>query len=278
MPNELRGWHPDPFGAHELRYFALNGKPTRLVRDAHGWSHDLPADAALSACAIIEKSPRRLATQPASTLPTPPSPRVGQRHDDLTSISPADAPENRFLADAPWRPLSDPETASESRRATLRRFIRYGSASAITTALCLTILGVLVGPLGFAAIWANLIATAVGTVPSFELNRRWVWTQNGGRSLLHQVIPFSLLSFAGLVLSTITVHVASDATVHSTRLLHTASVEIASIGSSGLVWLIQYVLCDRILFRARPTPSSPVEWDDLAGDANSVRPRVMEMA
>jgi hypothetical protein len=28
---ELRGWYPDPFNLHELRYFSMDGKPIRLV-------------------------------------------------------------------------------------------------------------------------------------------------------------------------------------------------------------------------------------------------------
>ena len=60
-----------------------------------------------------------------------------------------------------------------------------------------------------AAGWANVVATAVGTVPSFELNRRWVWGRRDERSLLTQVVPFCVLSFAGLGLSTLTVSLAA---------------------------------------------------------------------
>jgi hypothetical protein len=35
------------------------------------------------------------------------------------------------------------------------------------TTICLTVLGVLVGPFGFPAIWANLISGPVGIIPSF---------------------------------------------------------------------------------------------------------------
>src|ERR1700722_9990650 len=42
MPRELRGWQPDPYGIHELRYFTADGKPSRLVRDGEGWSNDEP--------------------------------------------------------------------------------------------------------------------------------------------------------------------------------------------------------------------------------------------
>ncbi len=40
MPGELKGWQPDPYGIHELRYFTAGGDPTRLVRDGKGWQPD----------------------------------------------------------------------------------------------------------------------------------------------------------------------------------------------------------------------------------------------
>jgi putative flippase GtrA len=134
--------------------------------------------------------------------------------------------------------------------AAARRFVRYASVSAISTVTTLLVLGVLVGLAGFPAIWSNLVATALGTVPSFELNRRWVWSQGGPRSLGRQALPYCTLSFAGLVLSTLAVHFAADATASSTPLVHTAAVELANFGSYGLLWALQFLLCDRVLFRA----------------------------
>jgi putative flippase GtrA len=153
-------------------------------------------------------------------------------------------------------------TARYSQRALFRRLIRYGSVSAISTAISLTLLGVLVGLLSFPAIWANVIATSIATVPSFELNRRWVWAQRGQRSLLRQATPYFLLSFTGLVLSTFAVHLASDATSATSRLLHTAAVEMANVAAYGALWIIQFVLCDRILFRTpADTPDSDYRHD-----------------
>src|SRR5438270_2291653 len=88
-------------------------------------------------------------------------------------------------------------------RAGLARLGRYASVSAVSTATTLTVLGLLVGVAGAPAGWANVAATALGTVPSFELNRRWVWSARGRRSLLRQVAPFAALSLAGLGLSTL---------------------------------------------------------------------------
>jgi putative flippase GtrA len=134
----------------------------------------------------------------------------------------------------------------------------------------LVTLGLLVGVVGFPATWANVIATGIGTVPSFELNRRWVWAQRGQRSIPRQALPYALLSFAGLVISTFAVHLAADATVDSTRVLHTAAVEMANVGTYGSLWIVQFVLCDRLLFPHRAqTPGSSNEDPSRMGDDRS---------
>jgi hypothetical protein len=42
MSTKMMGWHSDPYGLHEARYFSLNGVPTRLVSDAGKSSYDRP--------------------------------------------------------------------------------------------------------------------------------------------------------------------------------------------------------------------------------------------
>ncbi len=157
---------------------------------------------------------------------------------------------------------------SASQRVTARRFVRYGSVSAISTVTCLAVLGISGGILGLPAIWSNVLATTVATVPSFELNKRWMWAQRKKRSIRNQAIPYFLLSLVGLIISTIAVHVASDATSSSTRLLHTMVVEMANVGAYGALWLLQFALCDRILFRSADGTSEHV--------SQALRTRVME--
>ena len=47
MADFSKGWRPDPFGLHELRYFSDSGAATRLVSDRGSPSYDnLPASCA----------------------------------------------------------------------------------------------------------------------------------------------------------------------------------------------------------------------------------------
>lgn len=146
--------------------------------------------------------------------------------------------------------------AAEHRRALARRLVKYASVSVVSTLTSVTVLGVLVGVLSFPAMWANVVATAAGTVPSFELNRRWVWSQGGRRPTLGQLVPFCSLSLLGLVLSTLAVRLVSAATATDGRLEHTVAVELANVGVYGTLWLVQFVLCDRVLFRDRSSALS----------------------
>ena len=150
----------------------------------------------------------------------------------------------------------------------IAQLLRYSAVSGISTVTSLTILGVLVGLFGVDAVVANVAATAVGTVPSFELNRRWVWFDQSQRSVLRQVTPFCTLSFAGLVLSTLTVRVVSARTVHLSRGWHTLAVEAANVTAYGALWVVQFVLLDRVLFRHHRGPGTALPsaaQDDRAG-------------
>ena len=130
------------------------------------------------------------------------------------------------------------------------KWARYVSVSVIATGTSLVVLGVMVGVFHVSSVWSNVVATAVGTVPSFELNRRWVWSRRGKIGIIRQVVPFCALSLVGLALSSIAVHIASDWTSGSSRLIHTAAVETAHIGTFGLLWIVQYILCN-MLFAQR---------------------------
>lgn len=126
---------------------------------------------------------------------------------------------------------------------------RYGLVSVIATGVSLTILGLLVGIFDAPPAWSNVVATLVATIPSFELNRRWVWRKQGRRSLSGEVVPYVALTVAGIVLSTVSVHFVGEATTHWSRLGHTVAVELANIAAFGSLWVIQFAVLELWLFR-----------------------------
>jgi putative flippase GtrA len=142
----------------------------------------------------------------------------------------------------------------------LRQLLRYGAVSLIATTCSLTTLGILAGTRTLPAAWANVVATALGTIPSFELNRRWVWGKKGKRSASREVMPFIALSFAGLALSTLAVHFTAAWADHAalTTAMRTLLIEGANVAAFGSLWILQFVLLDRLLFRAVVRHEPPV--------------------
>lgn len=141
------------------------------------------------------------------------------------------------------------------------RFVRYGAVSAVSTVASLTVLGALVFTRAVGAGWANVIATSVGTVPSFELNRRWVWGKTGRRSVWGEIGPFTAMSFAGLALSTAAVMVAARwaAAAGFDPGMRTLLVEMANVTAFGSLWIAQFVVLDRVLFGRRVATAHVVQ-------------------
>lgn len=161
---------------------------------------------------------------------------------------------------------------SSTRRRTLRLFFggrlvaklsRYAAVSAISTSVTLSLLGAMIYTRTLSPGWANVVATAAGTVPSFELNRRWVWAKRGRRSLVKEVAPFCTLSFCELALSTVAVSLTARWSAGSG--LPNAAVTVisqaANVSTFGALWALQYVLLDRALFGRRPGPQGDAAVD-----------------
>jgi len=140
----------------------------------------------------------------------------------------------------------------------IRKLIKYSMVSAISivisqiaqlTAFFVTHNGVL----------SSVIAVAVGTVPSYELNRRWTWRKSGPSHLWREIVPFWVMSFIGLVFSTVCVYGAErwaegrDLSHSKTALLLNA----ASLCAFGLLWIGKFLIINHLLFH-----HTPVEADE----------------
>jgi hypothetical protein len=53
----VQGWHPDPFGLHEARYFSAAGEPTKLVRDSGVETYDEPPSRADEVATAMARMP-----------------------------------------------------------------------------------------------------------------------------------------------------------------------------------------------------------------------------
>jgi putative flippase GtrA len=136
------------------------------------------------------------------------------------------------------------------------RLTRCMSVSVITTVISFSVIIVATAVFGIVAALANVIATSIATVPSYSLNRRWTWGRRDRSDPWREIIPFWVLAFCGLGLSTLTVGLADSwaAHMHLTPTVHTAAILAANLTGYGVLWILQFALLDTVLFRVRPAP------------------------
>lgn len=148
-----------------------------------------------------------------------------------------------------WALLSTP---------TGRTLARYTAVSASATLVSFVTLSVVFGVL---RLWSEvpsvLFANAVAAVWSYNLNRRWAWGRNGRSHLLREVLPFAVMSFSGMALSTAAAagahHLAT--THHLGHLTRTALVLGANLGAWGSLWVVKFLVFNR-LFSGRAASAS----------------------
>ncbi len=147
------------------------------------------------------------------------------------------------------------------RGAHFAKLWRYMSVSILTTFLSLGLLYVFYRKVKVGAVdlngWqisqaevANVIATAITTIPSYYLNRAWAWGKSGKSHLWREVVPFWVIAFISLVLSTLVVGLASREAVHLSQRheVQTILVELGNLATYGVMWLAKYFIFNKVLF------------------------------
>lgn len=142
-------------------------------------------------------------------------------------------------------------------RAHGRKLLRYAGVSAVGVTAGQTLLFLFYGVAGMKAVVANTLAVAIATIPSYMLNRAWVWQKSGDHSVMSEILPFWGMAFLGLMLSNLLVALAER---QSDWWL---VINLANLVAFGTLWVAKYVLLDRVLF---------AESADLTGRADSVEP------
>jgi putative flippase GtrA len=137
--------------------------------------------------------------------------------------------------------------------------LRYSATSLICVVISTTILTVLVGILRWNAFGASVTATAISTIPSYELNRKWAWGKSGKGHLWKEVVPFWTLAFIGLAFSTWASVLAQSYSQHHhlSHPVHTILVTGAFIGSFGVLWIGKFLIFNKILFAHHPQDLTP---------------------
>jgi putative flippase GtrA len=144
-------------------------------------------------------------------------------------------------------------TRSYIRTPEFARILRYGSCSAISTVVSLGGLYLFYRVVGLGPGWANIIATTIATVPSYYLNRMWAWGRTGRSHFKREVVPFWIIAFVSLGISSLAVRYAAHEAHHLThrKEFQTLLVLMANFVTYGIMWVGKFTLFNRILFANR---------------------------
>jgi putative flippase GtrA len=134
------------------------------------------------------------------------------------------------------------------------KLIRYSMVSVVSTVVSFVALAIIFG-VGhwFGVITSTVIANVIATIPSYFLNRMWVWGKGGRSHLVKEVLPFWVMSAAGIVVSiggaAIARHIGNS--FHLSHFELTVVVLAANLVSFGLFWVLKFMLYNR-LFHVHP--------------------------
>jgi putative flippase GtrA len=147
------------------------------------------------------------------------------------------------------------------------RIWKFATVSVITTTIAQGLLFVVYPHLVASAMGSNIIVTSIATVPAYWLNRTWTWGKRGKSHLWKEVMPFWVMAFVGLVLSTVIVGLAAKNAdrISSAHDVKVAIVHFANFFSYGLIWIARYSLLNKYLF-GTSTQGSPAGTDEDAVD------------
>ncbi|HXW35853.1 MAG TPA: GtrA family protein [Acidimicrobiales bacterium] len=130
-----------------------------------------------------------------------------------------------------------------------KKLFRYSMVSVISTCVAQLTLFIVYGVLRvWSAVPSNIFANAVATIPSYYLNRNWAWGKSGRSHLMREVVPFWVMSFAGMALSILTVGAAEHwGKAHGLHHLGlTVVVQAANLFAFAVLWVLKFLLFNRL--------------------------------
>jgi putative flippase GtrA len=85
----------------------------------------------------------------------------------------------------------------------VKRFAKFATVGVIGTVVDFGVLNLLVLGFGFTKFWANTCSFSAAVVSNFIWNRLWTFPESREKSLIPQLIQFSLVSVGGYVINQI---------------------------------------------------------------------------
>lgn len=140
-------------------------------------------------------------------------------------------------------------------RPLIHKFVKYAMTSVVGVVLGQSLIFLFASVLDWPWGWANVAAVSISIMPTYLISRSWVWQKTGKNSLYAEVIPYWVMTFLGLVLSTIAV-VVLERNYPDNKIL----ANVGNVIGFGILWVAKFFVLDRILFKVThehietPTP------------------------
>lgn len=129
------------------------------------------------------------------------------------------------------------------------KVVRYTLVSVISALVSLLVLTIVFGVLRlWSEVYSTLFANIMAGIPSYILNRRWVWGRSGRSHIWREIVPFWVMSIIGILFALYTASLAHDYanSHHLHHLARTVLVVGANIAAFGVLWLLKFIILNRL--------------------------------
>ena len=129
-----------------------------------------------------------------------------------------------------------------------KHLFKYSMVSVITTIISNVLLLIFFGAFKWGEVTATVAANGAATLPSYWLNRRWVWGKGGRSHLTKEIIPFWSLSAIGIAFSMFGAAFAKHIgkVHHLPHLEQTVLVVVANLLSFGIFWVLKFLVFSKM--------------------------------
>lgn len=134
-----------------------------------------------------------------------------------------------------------------------RRLTRYGTGSVIAgviseTAFLLVYGAGLAGPRV-----ASAVAFLAGAIPNYVLNRSWTWERRGRPDPVRELLPYAAVVLTSVLVASAVTSFADRnvGALTTSRPLQVALVTISFAATYGVLFILKFVVFDRLLFADR---------------------------
>ncbi len=141
------------------------------------------------------------------------------------------------------------------RRALDAKVWRYVTGSVVATLCSEVAFLLLYGALHAAPVVASALGWLAGAVPNYWLNRTWAWGRRGRPDLVGELLPYVSIVLSTLLLASVATSVVHDALVDTGHGLRTVLVGGTFLAVYGVVFVLRFLLLDRLFERAAAAPA-----------------------